>query len=80
MEPDVRIFLITIVQTLSMTMLWLLVNMTAGIYFNLGFFEGTPHWYNIVFYIAFLSSFALLIRYFKRKWKGWGEIGEQMNQ
>ncbi len=76
MEPDVRIFLVTIVQTISMAMLWMLVNMTAGIYYGLGFFEKSPWWGNYVFYCWLLLSFVWLIKYFKKKWKGWKEPGE----
>ena len=77
MEPDVKAFLLLIIQTISMGMLWLLVNMTAGIYFDLGFFEGTPSVWNILYYIFFIITLLLLIRYFRNKWKGWKEIGEQ---
>ena len=77
MEPEVKAFLLMIVQTLSMSMLWLLVNMTAGIYFNLGFFEGSPSIWNILYYVFFLASFVLLIMYFRKKWKGWKEVGEE---
>ena len=76
MEPDVKAFLVLIIQTLSMGMLWLLVNMTAGIYFDLGFFEGSPSIWNILYYIFFLGSLALLIMYLRKKWKGWKEIDE----
>lgn len=76
MEPDVKAFLLLIVQTISMGMLWMLINMTAGIYFNLGFFEGSPSLWNILYYIFFLVSLALLILYLRKKWKGWKEIGE----
>lgn len=76
MEPEVKAFLLMIVQTLSMGMVWLLINMTAGIYFNLGFFEGSPSMWNILYYIFFLVSFILLIMYFRKKWKGWKEIDE----
>jgi len=70
MEPDVREFLIRIVQSLSMAMVWLLVNMTLGIYFGLGFFENTPTLWNYIFYVWFLASLVLLILYFRKKWKG----------
>jgi len=76
MEPDVKAFLLLIVQTISMGMLWLLINMTVGIYFNFAFFEGTPSLGNILYYIFFLISLFLLILYFRKKWKGWKEIGE----
>ena len=70
MEPDVRAFLIRIVQSLSMAMVWLLVNMTLGIYFELGFFENTPSLWNYIFYVWFLGSLVLLLLYFRKKWKG----------
>jgi len=76
MEPEARAFLLLIVQTISMAMLWMLVNMTAGIYFNLAFFEGSPSLLNIVYYIFFLITFTLLILYFKKKWKGFKEIDQ----
>jgi hypothetical protein len=76
MEPDVKAFLLLIIQTLSMGLLWLLINMTAGIYFDLGFFEGSPSIWNILYYIFFLGSLALLIMYLRKKWKGWKEIDE----
>ena len=76
MEPDVKAFLLLIVQTISMGLLWLLINMTAGIYFNFAFFEGSPSIGNIIYYIFFLVSLFLLIIYFRKKWKGWKEIGE----
>ncbi len=70
MEPDVREFLIRIVQTLSMGMLWLLINMTIGIYFNLAFFEDKPAIVNYIYYAWFILSLGLLLFYFKKKWKG----------
>jgi ABC-type anion transport system duplicated permease subunit len=76
MEPEVRDFLVRILQTISMSMVWLLVNMSFGIYFGFAFFEQAPTLWNIIFYLWFLASFAALIYYFKKKWKGWKEIGE----
>ena len=76
MEPEVKAFLLLIIQTISMGIVWLLINMTVGIYFNLGFFEGSPSLWNILYYIFFLVSLMLLIMYLRKKWKGWKEIGE----
>ena len=70
MEPDVKEFLVRIMQTISMSVVWLLVNMTLGIYFNFAFFEHTPSIWNYLFYLWFLISFALLLYYFHKKWKG----------
>ncbi|CAN5489477.1 hypothetical protein BH11BAC3_BH11BAC3_24570 [soil metagenome] len=74
MEPDIRAFLIRIVQSISMGILWLLVNMSIGIYFGFAFFEGSPTLGNYIYYVAFLVSLFFLLRYLRRKWKGWEEI------
>jgi hypothetical protein len=70
MEPEITEFLIRIVQTISMGMLWLLVNMTIGIYFKFGFFDDKPSLANYIYYAFFFISLGLLIRYFIKKWKG----------
>lgn len=76
MEPDVRLFLLTIVQTISMGMVWLLLNMTFGIYYGYAFFDDSPSLGNFIYGGFFLISLVLLIIYLKKKWKGWKEIGE----
>lgn len=76
MEPEVKAFLLLIVQSLSMAMLWMMVNMTAGIYFNLAFVDDRVTVWNIIYYIFFLTTFVLLINYLRKKWKGFKEIGE----
>jgi hypothetical protein len=76
MEPDVRLFLLTILNTISMGMVWLLLNMTFGIYYGFAFFEDKPTLGNYIYGAFFLSSLILLIRYLKKKWRGWKEIGE----
>lgn len=76
MDPEVKVFLLLIINTLSMGLVWLLLNMTLGIYFNLAFFEKSPSLGNILYYTFFLVSLIFLILYFRKKWKGWKEIGE----
>jgi uncharacterized membrane protein YcaP (DUF421 family) len=76
MEPEVKAFLLLIIQTISMSMLWLLINMTLGIYYNFAFFEDHLSLWNVLYYIFLLVTFVLLIMYFRKKWKGWKEIGE----
>lgn len=76
MEPDVKEFLIRIMQTISMALVWLLINMSVGIYYGFAFFEEHPTIGNYIYYVCFLASFGWLIFYFKKKWKGWKEIGE----
>ncbi len=68
MEPEVRAFLIRILNTISMVLLWMIVNLVAGVKYNLAFFEGTPAWYHYLYYVFFIVSLALLIRYLYKKW------------
>ena len=74
MEPDVKAFLIKIMQSLSVCLLWLLINMSIGIYYGLAFFEHRPSTGNLVYYACLLGSFIFLIRYLRKKWKGWDEV------
>lgn len=74
MEPEVREFLVKIMQSISMGLVWLLINMSIGIYYGFAFFEERPTTGNIIYYIGFIGSLVLLIAYLKKKWKGWEEI------
>lgn len=69
METETREFLIRIVNTLSLTLIWLILNLTLGIYNELAFFEGSPGWKNIAYYFFFVVSLTALLLYLKRKWK-----------
>ena len=68
MEPEVRNFLVKVASSLSLGLLWLLVNSTVGIYFNYAFFEHTPSVENYLFYVWLLLSLTFLIIYYRRKW------------
>lgn len=69
MEPDIKNFLSKILSSISVTLLWFLVNTTIGIGFNYAFFENKPSVKNYIFYIFFIITFVLLVIYFKKKWK-----------
>ncbi len=44
MEPGIRKYLIRIVNTLSLGLLWLALNSTAGIMYDLAFVHEKSHW------------------------------------
>lgn len=69
MEDDTRQYLLLILNTISITLLWMMLGVFFGIFLGYGFFEDTPGWKNIVFYILFLGTLLFLIRYLVRKWK-----------
>lgn len=69
-EPETRDFLKRIIQTISVGMLFLLLHMTFGLYFNWAFFEGSPRTGNIIYYTILLLSLTGLIYFYYRLWKG----------
>jgi hypothetical protein len=74
MEEDVKEFLIKIVQSISIGLVWLLAKMSIGIYFGFAFFEGRPSLGNYIYYAVFILTLIALINYLRKKWKGWEEI------
>ena len=73
MEPEIRAFLVMVMQSVSLTLLWMLVNMTLGIYYNLAFPEGPLSIWNVLFYVFFLVTMVLLLVYLRKRWKGFKE-------
>ena len=69
METETRAFLIKIMQTISLVLLWMLVNVFIGIYKDYAFFDQHPNWTNYLFYAFFLVSLVLLLIHLKRKWE-----------
>ncbi len=69
MEDDTRDFLVAIVQTVSLVVLWMMLNVLLGIWFGLGLFEDRPSLKNYIYYVAFLASMYFLIRHLIKKWE-----------
>ncbi|WP_026750272.1 hypothetical protein [Sediminibacterium sp. C3] len=68
MEPGVREYLLRIVNTISVGLLWLAINSTAGIMYDHAFFHDKITTGNIVFYCWFLISFFFLMRWLIKLW------------
>jgi NADH:ubiquinone oxidoreductase subunit 3 (subunit A) len=68
-EPEVKDFLKRVLQTVSTGMLFLLTNMTFGLYFNWAFYSQEITAGNIIYYCFFISSFIGLLYYYYRLWK-----------
>ncbi len=69
MEDETRAFLVKILQTISIVLLWMMLNVFAGLYKGLAFFEDSPQWYNYLYYVFFIATLVALIIHLKRKWK-----------
>lgn len=69
MDPQVTKYFRKIISSFSFGMLWMLVMSTSGIYFKLALVADNLKWYNILFYITFLLTLFLLIRFLYNTWK-----------
>jgi uncharacterized protein with PQ loop repeat len=68
-DPDVKQFLIKILNSISLVLLWMIACATAGIYFQFGYTNGKPVIYTIIFYAAMAVTLFLLLRQLYKIWK-----------
>ncbi|MEO6406452.1 MAG: hypothetical protein ABIY51_12270 [Ferruginibacter sp.] len=67
-EPTTQKFFILIVNTIAIVLIWMMLNVLAGIYFELAFFDNWPSWKNILYYLAVIVSGIYLTKYLVKKW------------
>ena len=68
-DPQVKNLFVKILNSIAYTLLWMLSCATAGLYFQLGYFNGQPVIYPIIFYTIMAVTLFLLVRYLYKKWK-----------
>jgi len=68
-EDETREFLVRILQTISIVLLWMVLNVFFGFYKDYAFFDRHPNWTNYLFYILSAASLVMLIIHLRRKWK-----------
>ena len=68
-DPDVKKYLRKVINSLSLGLLWLMAGVTAGIYYELGYSNGKPVIYTVLFYTGMLITLLLLLRYLYNIWK-----------
>lgn len=56
-------------QTVSIVLLWMMVNVFIGIYKGYAFFAERPDWTNYLYYALLIISLIALLIHLKRKWK-----------
>jgi prepilin-type processing-associated H-X9-DG protein len=69
MEPKIIRYLKRIIKTLSIGLIWMIINARLGISSNYAFVDGNIKTSNIVFYIWFVISLAAMIFYLYKLWK-----------
>jgi hypothetical protein len=68
-DPDVKKFLLRVLNSVSLVLLWMMSCATAGIYYKLGYTNGRPLIYTILFYAGMVVSLLFLLRYLNNTWK-----------
>jgi len=70
MEHEVVAFLKRILATIGLSLLWLSVNATMGIMFELGFIHEKIRLGNLLFYAWLIASFIAYVLCLLRIWRG----------
>ena len=68
MEPGVKEYLLRIINTLSVGLIWLAINSSFGIMYDYAFIHDHVTTGNIVFYIWFVISFTIFLWWVIRLW------------
>ena len=69
MDPEVKRYFRKIIYSLSYGLLWMTLNVMAGIYWGFGLIEGHFKFYNLLFFCWLLASLGLLLYYYYRTWR-----------
>jgi hypothetical protein len=69
MEPDIRQFLLNILRTLSILLLWGMVNILVGLRFRMAVFYDGHTLGTSLFYLWLVVSAILMYRHIKDMWK-----------
>ena len=68
-DPQVKNLFVKILNSIAITLLWMMTCATAGLYFQLGYFNGQSVIYTIIFYAVMAVTLFLLVRYLYKTWK-----------
>ncbi len=69
MEPEVKEFFKRVMYSVFAGLLWLGLNTTFGIMYGFAFPENNISIGNIIFYVWFVASIILLLRFYIKLWK-----------
>ena len=69
MEPGVKEYLLRIINTLSIGLIWLAINSSFGIMYDYAFIHEQVTTGNIIFYIWFVISLTAFLWWVIRLWR-----------
>lgn len=68
-DPEIKKYFKKILYSFSAGLLWLIINVIAGIYFKLADRNERPLFVNLIFYSFLFLSLLLLLKYYYKVWK-----------
>jgi len=69
MDPEVAKYFKKILNSLFAGLMWMFINITAGIYFELAHSNAYPGYVHVLFYVWLVASLGLLLWYLYRVWR-----------
>ena len=69
MDREVKVYFRKIMKSFSAGLFWMMLVVTSGLFFKLGYLDRGWHWYNAAFYVFLALSFALLVRFYFKVWR-----------
>ena len=69
MEPELKEFLTRIAKSISIILLWMLVNTLFGIKMGYIFLDEKITLWHVIYYIWLVASFIIIFLYIKKMWK-----------
>ncbi|MBL7738364.1 MAG: hypothetical protein JNK14_04040 [Chitinophagaceae bacterium] len=67
-DPEIKQFFKKILYSVCTGLLWLLTMLTLGLYYGLAYRSDISVIYIILFYLLFVATMVLLMRYLYRLW------------
>jgi hypothetical protein len=71
MDPEVARYFRKILRSLFAGLMWLFINITAGIYFELAFSKRYSSFVHILFFVGLVISLILLLWYLFKVWNNY---------
>jgi hypothetical protein len=71
MDPEVTKYFKKIINSLFAGLMWLFINITAGIYFELAYSDRYSSFVHILFFVGFALSTLLLLWYLYKVWNNY---------
>lgn len=68
-EPETKKYLLKVLNSFAIGMLWLILNVLGGLYWGFGIVDKKISVYNILFFLWFISSLLALLYYYYSRWK-----------